>query len=94
MTTTVEIVENLLKDPITFGVLKVLSVKERDLEELFDVIHDYSDETVECSIDYLDRVALIENVFTKSKRFYRISARGRVVYGILKDDYDLYRKAL
>lgn len=94
MTSTVEIVEDLLKDPITFGVLKVLDSKERDLEELFDVIHDHSDETIRSSIRYLDRVALIENVFAGPISYYRISARGRVIYGILKDDYDNYRKTL
>lgn len=85
MASTVEIIKVLLKDKLALEVLRMINTKDYILEDLFKEISLHSKEKITQAVTYLDKVALIENVFTRSKSFYRISARGKRILEIAEE---------
>lgn len=87
MTSTVEIIKTLLKDELAFEVLRTVSKEDYILENLFKAMPSYSKTKIAIAVDYLDSVALTDNVFTRSGSFYRISARGVRVLEIAEESF-------
>lgn len=84
MTSTVEIIKVLLKERLTLEVLRMINTKDYSLKDLFKEISLHSKGKITQAIVYLDKVALIDNVFTRSGPSYRISARGARILEIIE----------
>lgn len=85
MTSTVEIIKVLLKDELALEVLRAINIKDCTFEEVCELMKLYSEKEVKRAVIYLDKIALTENVFTRSKSFYRISARGKKILEITEE---------
>ena len=85
MTNTVEIIKGLLKDKLALEILRTINIKNRTFEELLGIIHLYFEKEIKHAVIYLDKLALIDNVFTRAGVFYRINARGARILEITEE---------
>ena len=83
MSNTLEIVRYLLEALLPYQILQKIGQREKtDVLDLFELL-DGNYAKLEAEIEKLDKLALIEHVYTKNAEYYRISALGRRVLDIL-----------
>lgn len=85
MTSTVEIIKVLLEDKLALKILRAINIKNCTFEEVCELMDLYSEKEVKRAVIYLDKISLINNVFTRSGDFYRISARGARILEIAEE---------
>ena len=85
MTSTLDVLKEVLSGTWELKTLEALcegSLNFTNLKKAIGAVHSTQ---VSRTINRLDRLALIDHVFTKSGDFYRISARGKRILEILKN---------
>ena len=84
MTDTLDIVRAVLKGKWKLEILEALCDSDLTFSNLMKSLGVKHTNQVARPIKDLDRLALVEHVFTKKGDFYRISARGKRILFIIK----------
>jgi DNA-binding HxlR family transcriptional regulator len=84
MTNTVDILKEVLNHKWSLKILESLSESEMTFTNLKKALRVSHNPQVSRAVANLDRLALVDHVFTEAGDFYRISARGRRILEIVK----------
>jgi len=95
MTNTVDVLKEVLNHKWSLKMLESLGESEMTFTSLKRALKASHNPQVSRAVANLDRLALIDHVFTEAGDFYRISARGRrileIVKGIEKEQLEIIR---
>ena len=95
MTNTVDVLKEVLNHKWSLKILESLSESEMTFTNLKKALRVSHNPQVSRAVANLDRLALVDHVFTEAGDFYRISARGRrileIVKGIEKEQLEIIR---
>lgn len=84
MTNTVDVLKEVLNHKWSLKILESLGEAEMTFTSLKRALRVSHNPQVSRAIANLDRLALVDHVFTEAGDFYRISARGRRILEIVK----------
>lgn len=95
MTNTVDVLKDVLNHKWSLKILESLGEGEMTFTNLKRALRASHNPQVSRAVANLDRLALVDHVFTEAGDFYRISARGRrileIVKGIEKEQLEIIR---
>jgi len=84
MTNTVDILKEVLNHKWSLKILESLGESEMTFTNLKKALRVSHNPQVSRAVANLDRLALVDHLFTEAGDFYRISARGRRILEIVK----------
>ena len=84
MTNTVDVLKEVLNHKLSLEILETLDGGEMTFTSLKRALRVSHNPQVSRAVANLDKLALVNHVFTEAGDFYRISARGRRILEIVK----------
>ena len=84
MTSTLSVLNKVLSNKWALKILEALDENDLTFTHLKTALNVQHNTQVSRTVNLLDKLALVDHVFTKSGDFYRISARGKRMLEIIR----------
>jgi DNA-binding HxlR family transcriptional regulator len=84
MTSTLDVIKSVLNSKWALKILDALCESNLTFTHLKKTLRVPHNNQISRTVNRLDKLALVDHVFTKSGDFYRISARGKRILEIIR----------